>query len=263
MGVSENMLRFTPETLAEVFGQQFVQEFGTNKADEIIDKINKAERVTRYVGTIVARGLNPTASEITSLLNNIPYFIFSKGETLCFASVGVFLMWQKSLNERETINGGTNIHTGIVIDIIRDCSKLKYNRRNNFFTRFFQSIEFIIQSDKVEQEIKEKEITKLNFRVSPNIEADKEIHLNKSFLKVKVTKVSAQPSQSGNYIHTLKTEKKLTYFIALPVKTPVGTETEIDMELYNVIERPYEIKNESGEPQTLQLKWLLGKPKIE
>lgn len=89
-------------------------------------------------------------------------------------------------------------------------------------------------------------------------------------LKVKVAKVSAKPSTNGNYIHTIKTEGKtinvmgvdktsgqLTYFIALPQAVPVGTEHEIDMSLFRVEERPFEVANEStGEIQTLMLKWL-------
>lgn len=89
-------------------------------------------------------------------------------------------------------------------------------------------------------------------------------------IKVKVSKVSATASTNGNFIHTVKTEGKkinvmgqekvsgaLTYFIALPGQTPVGSEHEIDMDLFTVTERPYEVVNtETGEMQTLQLKWL-------
>lgn len=89
-------------------------------------------------------------------------------------------------------------------------------------------------------------------------------------IKVKVTKVSAQPTTNGNYIHTVKTEGKkvsvlgqekmsgqLTYFIALPGQTPVGSEHEIDLSKFNITERPMEVTDEAtGETRSLPLKWL-------
>lgn len=91
-----------------------------------------------------------------------------------------------------------------------------------------------------------------------------------SKINVTVTKVSNEPTKNGNYIHTLKTEGKvvevlgqkknanqLTYFIALPGITPVGTESQIEMDMFNITERPFDVTDEqSGETQTLLLKWL-------
>ena len=91
-----------------------------------------------------------------------------------------------------------------------------------------------------------------------------------SKINVTVSKVSSEPSKNGNYIHTLKTEGKiveilgqkkmanqLTYFIALPGVTPVDTVSQIDMEMFTITERPFDVTDEtSGETQTLLLKWL-------
>ena len=89
-------------------------------------------------------------------------------------------------------------------------------------------------------------------------------------IKVTVSKVSAKPSTNGNYIHTVKTEGKevevlgqkkvsgqLTYFIALPNASPVGKVDTIDMDLFTITERPYEVADQTtGEVKTLMLKWL-------
>jgi hypothetical protein len=91
-----------------------------------------------------------------------------------------------------------------------------------------------------------------------------------SKINVTVSKVSTEPTKNNNYIHTLKTEGKevevlgqkkmsgqLTYFIALPGVTPVGTASEIDMGVFTVTERPFDVTDEqTGETQTLLLKWL-------
>jgi hypothetical protein len=89
-------------------------------------------------------------------------------------------------------------------------------------------------------------------------------------IKVKVHRVSAEASKRGNFIPTVKTEGKtvkvlgvdkvssqLTYFIALPSAVPVGSEHEIDMDLFTITERPYTVKDTvTGEMKTLELKWL-------
>ena len=89
-------------------------------------------------------------------------------------------------------------------------------------------------------------------------------------IKVTVSKCSTKPTSNGNYIHTLKTEGKsvevlgqqkvsgqLTYFVALPKPTKVGSEHELDMDNFSVTERPYEVADATtGEVKTLQLKWL-------
>lgn len=91
-----------------------------------------------------------------------------------------------------------------------------------------------------------------------------------SKIKVKVARVSSTASKNGNFIHTVKTEGKtvnvmgvdkvsgqLTYFIALPQPVKAGTEHEIDMDLFRVEERPYEVASkDTGEMQKLMLKWL-------
>jgi hypothetical protein len=91
-----------------------------------------------------------------------------------------------------------------------------------------------------------------------------------NIIKVKVTKVSSKASGNGNFIHTIKTEGKtvkclgedktsgqLTYFVALPNPVAVGTEHQIDMSLFTITERPYEVEDKvTGIKKTLQLKWL-------
>jgi hypothetical protein len=90
-------------------------------------------------------------------------------------------------------------------------------------------------------------------------------------VEVTVSKVSAQPTSNGNFIHTLKTEgnnavtvfgeeKKangLTYYIALKGQQKVGAKDTIDLDLFNIVERPFDVTDEqSGEVTTYLLKWL-------
>lgn len=48
-------------------------------------------------------------------------------------------------------------------------------------------------------------------------------------------------------------ESKVTYYISTPKQVKLDTEVELNMDLFNVVEHPFE-HPESGE--TIQLKWL-------
>jgi hypothetical protein len=91
-------------------------------------------------------------------------------------------------------------------------------------------------------------------------------------IKITVTKVSEKTS-NGNYIHTLKSEGAtikvlgqdcvgtgLTYFVALKQAAQVNASEIMDLDRFDVVERPFDIVDEeTGEERTLLLKWLYPK----
>jgi hypothetical protein len=94
-------------------------------------------------------------------------------------------------------------------------------------------------------------------------------------IKVTVARVSPKPGEkNGNYIHTLATKdgeitvlgiKKQVfgkkYFIALPEKAAVGSEHEVDLDMFNQRIIPYvtdEVDPETGENVIIQCTWLMG-----
>ena len=91
-------------------------------------------------------------------------------------------------------------------------------------------------------------------------------------IKITVTKVSEKTS-NGNYIHTLKSEgtvikvlggdcvgQGLTYFVALKQAAKVDSSEILDLDRFDIVERPLDIVDEeTGEERTLLLKWLYPK----
>lgn len=82
-------------------------------------------------------------------------------------------------------------------------------------------------------------------------------------LRVKVASVGNKTT-NGNFIHKIVSEKKvtvlgiekinkITYYVALPAAAKVGSEHEINLDLFNVVERPFEVPD-TGE--VIMLKWL-------
>jgi hypothetical protein len=67
-------------------------------------------------------------------------------------------------------------------------------------------------------------------------------------------------SEGIQALGTTLTGSQSTYYMATTSPVPVGSEHELNMDLFQVQERPYEVTDTvTGEVKTLQLKWLRGK----
>ena len=90
---------------------------------------------------------------------------------------------------------------------------------------------------------------------------------------INVTVAKVTEATTGNFIHTLKTEGKtikvlgqdmvangLTYYAALKSDAGVNSKGEIDLDAFDVVERPFNTTDkDTGEELTLKLKWLYPK----
>lgn len=91
-------------------------------------------------------------------------------------------------------------------------------------------------------------------------------------VKVTVSHIS-EKTTNGNFIHKLRTEGKTikvlgqdlvgagqTYYVALKGASNLNEETVLDLDMFDVVERPFTPEpDESGEVVTMQLKWLYPK----
>lgn len=89
-------------------------------------------------------------------------------------------------------------------------------------------------------------------------------------IDVKVEEIlnGGKKTSSGNFLVKLVSEKtvkvlgiekvaKLTYYIALPAAPKVGLTDKIELDKFNIVERPYErVDDKTGEVTTFLLKWL-------
>lgn len=51
-------------------------------------------------------------------------------------------------------------------------------------------------------------------------------------------------------------ETKVTYYISAPKQGVKGTKVTLDMDLFKVVEHPFEVTNDAGEIEVINLKWL-------
>lgn len=82
-------------------------------------------------------------------------------------------------------------------------------------------------------------------------------------LNVKVVHVGKKTT-NNNFITKIVSEKKvivvgiekiakITYYVALPSAPAVGSTHELDLDLFTIVERPFDLPNGEG---TIMLKWL-------
>ena len=94
-----------------------------------------------------------------------------------------------------------------------------------------------------------------------------------STIKVTVIKCTASTKNKGVNIVTVRnvsegvealgtklTGNQSTYYMATMAPVPVGSEHQLNMDLYEIQERPYQVADATtGEIKTIPLKWLRGK----
>lgn len=94
-----------------------------------------------------------------------------------------------------------------------------------------------------------------------------------STIKVTVLKSTASTKNPGTHIVTVRnmsegvealgtklTGSQSTFYMATVAPVPVGSEHDLNMDLFQVVERPYEVTDKvTGEVKTLPLKWLRAK----
>lgn len=69
----------------------------------------------------------PTEKDFLYCLNEIPYFIFSKADTLALGGLLSLERWNSLCNSKYFIATQDNLKD-IAINIIRDCNKTKFKR---------------------------------------------------------------------------------------------------------------------------------------
>lgn len=71
----------------------YADKFGVNKSIEIAMKIDKSKKIKRMIRKIRDGHLNPGDEGVITEVNSIPYFFFSKAETLAVGSIYTIKRW--------------------------------------------------------------------------------------------------------------------------------------------------------------------------
>lgn len=106
------------------FFKEYLTDFGRLKFDKIQNKILTSKKVSNLIQLSFQKRIAPSKNDYLYCLNEIPYFMFSKAETLALGALLFLERWNKECNsELHLLNDDTL--KNIVTNILIDCKKLK------------------------------------------------------------------------------------------------------------------------------------------
>jgi len=86
--------------IVEYFLSTYVREFGERKFKTIVDKIMTSNKISGLISTAKYKGIPPGSNDILYSLNEIPYFIFSRGQTQALAGLIALQRWNEEVNSQ-------------------------------------------------------------------------------------------------------------------------------------------------------------------
>jgi hypothetical protein len=81
----------------------YVREFGERKFKTVLDKIMTSNKISGLISTAKYRGVPPGSKDFLYCLNEIPYFIFSRGQTQAVAALIALQRWNEEVNSQQFI----------------------------------------------------------------------------------------------------------------------------------------------------------------
>ncbi len=117
----------TYEEFIEDYLETFAIEYGKRKFEKIYRKIQTSKKISSLIYLSNQRMVVPNKNDFLYSLNEIPFFIFSKAETLALGALLGLERWNQECNKSLYI-ADDDILKDIAINILIDCKKLKFKR---------------------------------------------------------------------------------------------------------------------------------------
>jgi hypothetical protein len=76
----------------------YIREFGERKFNTVLEKIMTSSKISGLISTAKFKGLPPGSKDFLYCLNEIPYFIFSTGQTQAVAALIGLQRWNEEVN---------------------------------------------------------------------------------------------------------------------------------------------------------------------
>jgi len=105
-----------------LFRIAFIREYGERKYRKVYSKVYSSNKIRNLVCQSQYKQLSPNKNDFLYCLNEIPYFIFSRADTLAMGAILAFELWQNSVNQDYLFLDENKLEK-LFEDIIRDCDK--------------------------------------------------------------------------------------------------------------------------------------------
>ena len=139
-------LYFSAEDLIEIFANFYTEEYGTKKMREILEKVCYSPKLLKFIDMLRTQRLSPGRDGFITIVNTIPYFLFSKGETLCVGTLIAIQKWIIETKDDGFRLSDEQIHQ-IVLETIFKAEKTKMHLSGrNFFDIYYSKLDTIIKA---------------------------------------------------------------------------------------------------------------------
>jgi len=93
-----NFEHLTYYELINDFNKDFLIDYGRIKYDKVYNKVHSSEKISKLILLSKESRLTPLAKDFLYTINSIPFFIFSKSDTIALGSLLSLERWNKECN---------------------------------------------------------------------------------------------------------------------------------------------------------------------
>jgi hypothetical protein len=135
---------FTTEQLIAIFIDFYIEEYGAKKARKIVDKVYYSPKILKFIDKLRNENLSPGIDGFITITNTVPYFLFSKGETLCMGSLVAIQKWlNDSVLDILKLNDD-QIHNIVTGTIFKAAGTKTNINGEHFFDKYYRKLEELI-----------------------------------------------------------------------------------------------------------------------
>lgn len=87
------------ESIYEDYAARYIHFNGQEKYEKIYRKVSSSEKISGLFGRALHYNSAPTAMDILSCINTMPYFIFQGTPTCAMAALMVIVLWNEKINQ--------------------------------------------------------------------------------------------------------------------------------------------------------------------
>jgi len=108
----------------ELFKESYIREYGERKYRKILDKVQSSKKIKRLIDKSIEMRFSPNKNDYLYCLNEIPFFLFSKPDTLAIGAVLSLELWHNTVNQDFYFLDEYDLEH-VFEGIINDCENIK------------------------------------------------------------------------------------------------------------------------------------------
>jgi hypothetical protein len=120
---NSNIYSMTYDMLLTHTFSSFIREFGTRKYERILEKVSSSKKINNFISDSIRKKTPPHFDYIIQMLNEIPFFIFSRGQTLVVGCLMALQKWDKEVNKRNILLSDEDLRARALY-IITECKSM-------------------------------------------------------------------------------------------------------------------------------------------